>query len=343
MSRGVAPHSVDSASALGPSRYMPRNGKGAEHVRFLPKSTISNSYGLLLTSRQMFMDTTRAVERLRASNRLVFVLDVILANDTVLWPTWLCVPATAPIIDRLEVTIRALGARPRTASRPYYFNSSGGIVSEGFNFILQHFLLVAPGKGIVVRSLVMDFSDDGVAEDVGNEAWHRWRIMHAEYEEDLPDDFVPIAPRASWAANYVNHSIAWALSMDVFTSPYAGILFERIGSIEVQTNERSLERYDLGKFLAPLAFDNPAATFQHVNPVELRLPTFWDWKENAVKARIAAGLSLCSPIEERPGHIPTLAEAQARLAHEPASVERTRRNAMQRLRRIIGLLSFGKM
>ncbi|KZW01813.1 hypothetical protein EXIGLDRAFT_716460 [Exidia glandulosa HHB12029] len=300
------PSSVESASA---GRYKSNSQlcvHGPNYVRFSGAPVVPNSLGLLLANRQLSLETSTTITRLRASQRLTYVLDVILVNDSVLWPTWLCVPATVTVVDSVHVTFRAFGARSRGGGSAYFANASAQLIMYGFYFLLEHFLVVSPGGNVSMRSLVLDFSDDGAPEDGARK--HEWLSMHRKYGHSIPGDVVPIAPRASWLADTVAGYIRGILSMDYYTSHYGAILYKRIGSLTVQENGKELRHFDLGALIAPLAFDDPTKTFGNRYPHEVRLPAFWDWKEAAVRARLDCGLPVGAPVVARPASVPREAE-----------------------------------
>ncbi|KZW01821.1 hypothetical protein EXIGLDRAFT_716468 [Exidia glandulosa HHB12029] len=274
---------VESASA---GRYKSNSQlcvHGDPHyVRFSGAPVVPNN-------RQLSLETSTTITRLRASKRITYVLDVMLVNDSVLWPTWL-------FVDSVHVTFRAFGARSRGGGSAYFANESAQLIMYGFYFLLEHFLVVSPGGNVSMRSLVLDFSDDGAPEDGTTK--REWLRMHRKYRDQIPDEIVPIAPRASWLADNVTNYIEWILSMDYYTSHYGVILYKRIGSLTVQENGKELRHFDLGELLAPLAFDDPTKTFRNRYPHELRLPAFWAWKEAAVKARLDCGLPIGAPVAE---------------------------------------------
>jgi hypothetical protein len=68
----------------------------------------SNALSLMLTNRQLFIETFEARERLFKVEK-VFKMDLMFAQERAIWPTWVYVPAFSKDVDRLEVDLRIVG------------------------------------------------------------------------------------------------------------------------------------------------------------------------------------------------------------------------------------------
>ncbi|KAH7419016.1 hypothetical protein BKA64DRAFT_2082 [Cadophora sp. MPI-SDFR-AT-0126] len=84
-------------------------GTWSEWNRYSESPVRINSRSLLYLNHQVHAEMTEAISRLRASDGLYYLLDCIIENEYVLWPTWLHVPAVSSKVDIVETQIRACG------------------------------------------------------------------------------------------------------------------------------------------------------------------------------------------------------------------------------------------
>ncbi|KZV82596.1 hypothetical protein EXIGLDRAFT_729501 [Exidia glandulosa HHB12029] len=304
LARNPAPQSVAEASSRRYHRGQPSNVDGRTYsglafVRLSRARIVPNDRGLLLTNRQLSLETKAAVTHLRASGRLEHLMDVMIVDDDELWPTWLCVPTATRTLDRLLVTFRVFGARRRARPSAYRWNASPRVIMHGFFFLIQHLLLIAPGN-VAVQSLVLDFSDgpEGYPADV---AAADWLAIHDEYTQEIPNhvDVTPIVPRPRWIGDMLAEYIATCLTMRYQAARYGALLYERLGTINFTANGKQVVRHDLGLTIAPLSFTDASETFGHVDVRMDRISAFWIWKTAALQSRRAFGLSTASPVAHR--------------------------------------------
>ncbi|KZV81226.1 hypothetical protein EXIGLDRAFT_731565 [Exidia glandulosa HHB12029] len=314
LARNPAPQSVAEVS---PNRYQPnsvdgRYSSGPEFVRLSRAQSVPNDRGLLLTNRQLSLETKAAVTHQRASGRLEHLIDIMVVDDHELWPTWLCIPTATRTIDRLLVTFRVFGARQPARPSAYRWNASPRVIMYGFYFLLQHFLLVEHGN-IAVHSLVLDFSDgpEGYPADVSAADW---LAIHDEYGPEIPDDVdvTPIVPRPRWIADVLAMYVRSCLAMGDHTAEYGRLFYERLGTITFTANGQQLAHDDLGADIAPMSFTDASETFGHLRPRENRIPAFWIWKTAALQSRRAFGLSTASPVAHPPDEVSTAGLPPAR-------------------------------
>ncbi|RYP46324.1 hypothetical protein DL769_011402 [Monosporascus sp. CRB-8-3] len=86
----------------------------SNRVMYEPESTTPAATPLLLVNRQPHSETKDALERIPGRGRS-YALDLVLAKEEVLWPTWTLVPAYSQHVDSVDVTVRivdAMGALP---------------------------------------------------------------------------------------------------------------------------------------------------------------------------------------------------------------------------------------
>ncbi|KZV87028.1 hypothetical protein EXIGLDRAFT_724171 [Exidia glandulosa HHB12029] len=315
LARNPAPQSVAEASSrrYHPSSVDGRYYDGSTLVRLSRARIVPNDRGLLLTNRQLSLETKAAITHLRASGRLEHLIDVMIVDDEELLPTWLCVPAATRTLDRLLMTFRVFGARRRARPSAYRWYASPRVIMHGFLFLIQHFLLVAPGN-VAVQSLMLDFSDgpEGYPPDI---AAADWLAMHDEYTHGIPNeaDVTPIVPRPRWIGDMVAEYVATCLTMTYQAARYGVLLYERLGTITFTANGEQLVRHDVGLTIAPLSFTDAFETFGHVDVRMDRISAFWIWKTAALQSRRAFGLSTASPVAHRqPGRASTAGRPPAR-------------------------------
>jgi hypothetical protein len=86
-----------------------KSWRGPQSVMFEAKLQNSATHGLLLANRQLQAETKDALRELPGKGGR-YALDVMFVEEKELWPTWLHVPVFTTDIDRLDVSIRVVGA-----------------------------------------------------------------------------------------------------------------------------------------------------------------------------------------------------------------------------------------
>jgi len=81
-----------------------------DHVRYEAGRPKANATSLLLISRQISKQTTSALARLFPRG-IDYKLDIMLAEEQELWPTWLSVPAVTKQVGALGVSFQIFGVR----------------------------------------------------------------------------------------------------------------------------------------------------------------------------------------------------------------------------------------
>ncbi|PVH89960.1 hypothetical protein DL98DRAFT_508184 [Cadophora sp. DSE1049] len=84
-------------------------GTLSEWNRYSEAPVQINSRSLLYLNHQIHSETKDAIARMMASNGLKYLLDCIIENEWVLYPTWLSVPVVSSRVDIVETQIRACG------------------------------------------------------------------------------------------------------------------------------------------------------------------------------------------------------------------------------------------
>lgn len=78
-----------------------------EGVLYLPNTPSGNATALLLTSRQLYIETKDILSRSASAN--TYLLDVIFTNERALCPTWLCIPQLTTRVDTIRTNFRVIG------------------------------------------------------------------------------------------------------------------------------------------------------------------------------------------------------------------------------------------
>ncbi|KAH7106505.1 hypothetical protein BKA62DRAFT_687332 [Auriculariales sp. MPI-PUGE-AT-0066] len=294
-----------------------------------PAPEISNAAPLSLTSRRLRNTTRDAIARILASpDGLVFKLDLILVNEREVWPTWICVPALARKVRRVDVTLRIFGADAAVVQGALYTNHRQQTlnplsVTDGhssslvwrFYYLLEHFLrqgLVstpvtnnAPNSGLVVDCIDIHVIQSDAAEDLAKgvqyDSWIRARQqrpymrreqpLYPESDELKKAVICTVPMRASWLAQFLRSNLIVLLSMGHSAALYGMILHKRIGQFRFLVDGQPFgaeESVHPGKILKKLNYTNPSETMGHL-PVSERLDAFREWKQQAMQMRIERG------------------------------------------------------
>ncbi|DAA77032.1 TPA_exp: Uncharacterized protein A8136_6798 [Trichophyton benhamiae CBS 112371] len=175
---------------------------------------ITNSLSLLLVNQQLHAETKAAIGRFlkgtkeeneagKKRRNLTYTYDIMLVDDSYVWPSHICVPALSPRVDNVVVTIQAFGTCPVTKasmSGVNAFRSDMGPTEVQWAFYrpLVNLLRDGPGpemwtskkptqrpviealsqlggsnRGITVGTLILDFqkSTDNTATD---DIYYKW-------------------------------------------------------------------------------------------------------------------------------------------------------------------------
>ncbi|KAF3479786.1 uncharacterized protein GIQ15_06762 [Arthroderma uncinatum] len=125
---------------------------GAEEHREAKEEYTTTSLPLLLVNRQFYAETKDAIGKFleedelqnrpiwgtrRKRRELTYKFDIMLVNDTYVWPSRVCVPFLARRVDNVDVTIQAFGTAPvtrETLSGVNAFKSDMGATEVQWSF-----------------------------------------------------------------------------------------------------------------------------------------------------------------------------------------------------------------
>lgn len=268
---------------------------GLRNVKFEENPTDSNASSLLLTNRQLNVETRSVIGRLDERVRS-YELDVMVVNEREFWPTWIFVPVLTRCVERIDVTFRIYG-RSRDVCSALAPDGYPPRILWCFYFLLEHFLKRGTGsaeekdKEVYVKVMNVDFVAGKGQEMLGEEERTLWLFQRGV---DRPIEDTRIM-RPAWLAGVFLSRLVLLLCMNYHTAEYGALLHERVGIIRVLIDGRLSNELDVGRALGKLAFSDIRDTFGHIRRQD-RLSSFWKWKKDAVKLRYERGLPIAENI-----------------------------------------------
>ncbi|KAJ5900073.1 hypothetical protein N7495_004817 [Penicillium taxi] len=233
----------------------------------------SNGLSLLLTSRQLSIETRSVIDRLKNAKSPDYVIEISVLNETSLYPTWLSVPWLTNSIDTLHVDVRLFGSILNRRDRRGLAGDGG---RYGFHWsflaVLERFLRYGPvglkkrednseeseDRGIFVRNLVLDFQSVETEltfppDTIDYRQWKDVRInLSRSYERryGTNPDISDFKTKPEWLCAYLTSEIYGLLSLGFHHRPYGQILYERIGTMRFLLNGKLQGEVDLSSSLA---------------------------------------------------------------------------------------------
>ncbi|KAE8168557.1 hypothetical protein BDV40DRAFT_251081 [Aspergillus tamarii] len=280
---------------------------GPRHVKYWRTQDWQSGCLTLLLLNRRIADIAR-----RRLDQLVPVpcslrLDVILANETDLLPTWCFLSKVCRRVDDITATFRIIGTSPTLEGRQQRFRPGDGTpppILWSFYYILERFLEVGPlaehilptasprikRMPFTINRLNLDFvsSEQGTVAPPGLGIWN-W--LHGINSEDnmascawQSTDVASFLMRPEWLAGFIRRYIGYLLRMDGRVDLHGAMIFEYVGSIRIFVDGNLLEEYRLDHILKDLDFS------WHYDVA--RRDSFARWKAKAYRVRQAAGLPI---------------------------------------------------
>ncbi|KAF2498236.1 hypothetical protein BU16DRAFT_615311 [Lophium mytilinum] len=273
---------------------------GPSHV-WLEKSVYrSNSYPLSLTNHQLADETAAALRRLSLLS-LRYELDVMIANERDLLPTWLSVPVLATKLDVVNVTFRAMGLEDEHKRSAWKSGCTGPpVIMWCFYYLLEHVLKRGPvgqtsssrDREVSIKVLDLDFvgnndypTGEGTRDELRDPYSNYFKYAHSAGPHETKKTK---SLRPEWLADYLDADIWNLLSMGSSTADYGKILHERIVTIRFRVNGKIKGSLDIAHILHGLNPETPNHTFGRL-PHNERLPALWKWKEETTRKRMELG------------------------------------------------------
>lgn len=247
-----------------------------------------DSTSLLLLNHQLQKETQYLIQLLPTK---AYVLDVIIAEETKLWATWLYAPVLTTRVDWVYTAIRTMGY----CTKAYHLFKGGDGGPPQFAWAL--YSLIERGvragpvgrrtrkvdKKISIKEVVIDARTPDILpskilpREVGTSSGRRRVCVENGSDYVLNPDFV---------LDFITSDIDILLRMCYHTALYGSLLYERIGSIKVLMDGELHKEWDLAKCLAEVKFYDSFGEY----PREQRPKVFAKWKRKARQARIKFGL-----------------------------------------------------
>ena len=237
---------------------------------YTPNSSILFAIG----NRLLATETKQRLAFKRNCRRLTYAIDIILANESTLLPTWTHLPALTERVDNIYATVRPIGTYlPQPKSRlpwPAFHCKDGcpSAITWGFYSLLARFLDIGPmppqevaasrSRLITIGMLEIDVQSP---QDLPQGAslcppnlLPDQVVSHVRRQAaaagDSPQATYMVHPEA--IATYLQGILHSLLGMYNHTAPYGALLHERIGTIRVRFDGALQEQWDVAAVLASL-------------------------------------------------------------------------------------------
>ncbi|KAF8848245.1 hypothetical protein BDZ45DRAFT_754030 [Acephala macrosclerotiorum] len=188
------------------------------------------------------METLEAIERLEDLRK--WGLDVMLVNHE-LWPTWIYMLKFTRRIEQLSMIFRIIGWFGKDFCGPYRPQPSvWGQVEWTFYDFLQRLLKLGPVRlktnGVDKKFVAEHLIFNGLSHDGMVEMW----------KKNGTSRFIGAQFLAGWMESAVELLVFMAHNGS--TASFSAILYERVGTIEVQLDGKTCQKWDLGERLRKL-------------------------------------------------------------------------------------------
>jgi len=275
--------------------------------RYIEHPTMRDATSLLLLNHQLHIETLYTIQRLPTRS---YVLDVAIADEKKLWPTWLYAPVLSTRVDKVYAAIRTIG----------YFKGPGHSIFEGggprqitmsFWNLVERFLRVGPvgrrtrknDRCISLKELVIDIRTPNVPANKILSRNHCRTIEEAQaYRRENGQEYLM---NPAYVLQHVLCDIRGILTMSRSAAAFGALLYERIGNIKVLMDGEPHKEWDLAKCLDEVQFSDSFSNY----PREKRRQVFQKWKRDAYKARVEFGLPVITPENKGKGKVRSTSSA----------------------------------
>ncbi|KAJ5506794.1 hypothetical protein N7453_005751 [Penicillium expansum] len=265
----------------------------------------SNSLSLLLTSRQISIETQSTLCRMQ---KTTYVLDISVLNELDLFSTWISVPQLTTRLSTLHRAEIKWAVVVASGSIGYFtacWNGFYGMDQWARRKALATLTHSETPAIRTVRSLLRISSSTFTPprrsyhippDDLGFKEWtnkhwgERWPIDEPEQE----DKSLAYKTRPEWLLEYLKDWLEDVTAMGYHTSQYGAFIYKRIGTISMLVDGKLETTFDLAGRLAGFHFDRPGDTMGHLSS-EIRLAEFWKWKKATLLKREALGFPVVWP------------------------------------------------
>lgn len=258
-------------------------------VKYAPAFNRIDLLPTLLVNRQLYFESISVIELL--TTRHCFEMDVMIVNEKELWPTWTSVPAPIARAEKVRASFRIFGINEE--SRGGFNGGAGGppLITWSFYSLLARYLSLGPigypikeaETGISIELLELNvWTPNGPlapVEEMYDPFGDRIRQLRSSTSIEY------LMP-SSWLVEYMHHHIQRLLAMSPGTTPYGGVLFERIGRIRILLDDKLCHEWNLAEELRNAKGNDYFVWFEG----QKSRFKFKKWKENAYKMRTELGL-----------------------------------------------------
>jgi hypothetical protein len=264
---------------------------------------------LLLLNRQIHNEVKSVLRRM--AGKIDYDIDIIVADQAELLPTWISIPALSSRVRSVKATFRIAGDFHLKKSRVRKFNrgfvGTPPYINWEFYNVLHRFLFLGPvgrysgpgqdyynGRGQDIRKdrqVILDHLEIEVLTPTHIDpkrlrpASYRRFYQQSEPGMEKPKRNYVLSP--DYLTNFICDRIGFLLGMSYHALGYGDILYERIGSIRILQDGVEKRYWDLGDCLPQLTFDKPGSS---------REPLFADFMNKIPIVRRNNGLSVTSSL-----------------------------------------------
>jgi hypothetical protein len=272
-----------------------------QYIKYLIKPPPSACVALLLLNHQTHEEVKSVLRRMEGE--IDYDIDIVVADQAVLFPTWTRLPVLSRRIRSVKATFRIAGDfhlnENRYRGNPYRgFRAGDGAppaIVWAFYNILHRFLVCGPvgrdnsnGKDrkIILDQLEMEVLTPPhieVERFKGPNSCRHYNRSGLGSEMLVANDI--LAP--DYLANFIRREIRFLLGMGYHALGYGDILYERIGSVRILQDGVEKGLWELGDLLPTLKFNEPGSS---------REPIFAQWRAKIPEVRMKNGLSVPSDL-----------------------------------------------
>jgi hypothetical protein len=247
-----------------------------------------DSTKLLLLNHQIHREAQELIRLLPTKS---YVMDVIIANETNLWATWLYAPVLTTRVDQVYATIRSMGYPEQ--GRPIFRGGDGGPppLTYALYNLIERGVKVGPvgrrtsrnDEKISIKEIIIDVQSPDVSASEILPGEHCTDQESKQYRNQKGPMFLR---DSEYILCFVLRELESVLLMSYHTAEWGGLIYERIGKIKVLLDGELRKEWDLAKELATVKFDDSFGN----HPREKRPEVFRRWKLNAYRTRVKTGL-----------------------------------------------------
>ncbi|KAF2501484.1 hypothetical protein BU16DRAFT_522460 [Lophium mytilinum] len=257
---------------------------------------LPNCSALLQTNWKLHHETMERLNKLRPN----FALDIMVVDNTQLWPKWTSIPMVSSHVETVTAHIRTF----RTEAGWQGFLGGPGeppSMTWAFYDILKRFLNIGPvgpgysvneiGRGTTIQTLQIDVvcpkdlpeGTEVAPEQSGAQIYFPGHIPFVE--GFLYDEKKKYLMHPKSLARFLWCWLEALLHMDRYSAIHGAILFERVGTIRLMVDGELFKEWNLATLLAAFPLDGPPQTFERGTEAD-----FKSWREETYVFRKQAGL-----------------------------------------------------